>query len=59
MKTIVLLLVCLALTRADRPNDLVTDLDKETGYTKPWYSGYLDVNTSDNSFKSHYFFFPS
>jgi hypothetical protein len=47
------------LSQAAIKEHLVTDLNKETGYDKPWYSGYLDVSTKENKMQAHYFFFPS
>lgn len=59
MKQVILLLALALVAQAAIKADLVTGLDKETGYTLPWYSGYFDVSDDSHTMKSHYFFFPS
>ncbi|KRX06143.1 hypothetical protein PPERSA_00023 [Pseudocohnilembus persalinus] len=40
--------------------DIVTGIEDQVGgYSKTWYSGYLDVETDSHTFKSHYWFFPA
>lgn len=59
MKTALLLLSLVVLATAAVESDLVTDLNEQTGYKLPWYSGYLNIDSKTAKMDSHYFFFPS
>jgi len=59
MKTLAIFLISIAIVFSAVESDLVTDLTKETGYDKPWYSGYLNVSSKSATMNAHYFFFPS
>ena len=55
-KVLIILALQIIFAFSAVPADLVTNLTSITGYSKPWYSGYVNVTFSSNI---HYWFFPS